>query len=195
VSPGAAPTHRPAGGHLPRYGAPGSAHPGTRSWIVGVLLAPGEIPLVTAPAPRDLHLRNGQWEPVDILGECPDGEEIGEYLTSQGWERFQTIGDPEAGLGIESWQRNPADKPSQYLMLVSETSGTSPFMLLDSYPEFISLVARWAPAVQAAMIGHVLYQAQVSFLQEYGLVEMVAAKVAHGIGPVLTRMQKDKKNA
>jgi hypothetical protein len=33
------------------------------------------------------------------------------------------------------------------------------------------------------MIGHVLYQAQWSFLQDCGLVEVLAAKVAHGVGP------------
>ncbi|MQA08132.1 MAG: hypothetical protein GEU98_06180 [Pseudonocardiaceae bacterium] len=64
--------------------------------------------------------------------------------------------------------------------------------MVNSFPELMDLIARWAPAVQAATITHVMEQVWGLDLQDYGLVETVAARAAYGSNQVLARMQRDK---
>ena len=136
------------------------------------------------PSPRDLHLVDDRWEPVqDVLTDCPDGSDVAEFLATQGWRPFLTVGDSDLGeLCLISWERDRDHDGPAYLLQVSSLSPTSPFLLVDTFAGLMDLFARWAPAVQAAAISQVVRDlneapARVAGHPVGGLVENVATRI------------------
>lgn len=149
---------------------------------------------MTADNGPDFHLAPDGWEPADVLAGHPDGF-VDELLKAEGWEGFLRIGDPNGDLYMEAWRRHHADKPTEYLLQVGDMSESGPFMVVDSFPELMDLFTRWAPAVQAASIAGAIRDLTSTELSPYGMVEMVAARTRHGLGPVHQDLVQQKQAA
>jgi hypothetical protein len=65
----------------------------------------------------------------------------------------------------------------------------SPFIKVESFPELMDLLARWAPAVQAAALVYLIDNLQASRLDREGVAEIVAAKAAFGATEGLSAMK------
>ncbi|MFD0968101.1 hypothetical protein [Plantactinospora endophytica] len=129
----------------------------------------------------------------EVLANCPDGAAVDDYLKSIGWKPFMPLGQYTDSLSIKSWRH--AD--GGFLIAMSDTLNTSPFMKVDTFPELMDLFSRWAPAVQAAAISDIIGELSAGDLVERGMVEMVAARAAHGVeyeAPQLRREAQERKN-
>lgn len=147
---------------------------------------------MTAQKGMDSHLKDGSWEPTDILADCPDGADVAKFMSSQGWEEFLSIGEEAGDLSLHSWRRKVEGR-WQYLLQAHDASVLSPFMLVDSFPELMDLFSRWAPAVQAASITATTSELFGQYIDEHGLVERVAARAAYGASDLQERLQEEKR--
>jgi hypothetical protein len=145
------------------------------------------------PGP-DLRQVNGKWEHFDVFHADPKGEiaDVSKYLANQGWNHIMVIGDPDATLSLDVWQRHRESGHPEYLLEVnsSATSMSMPYLVLDSLPDLMDLVARWAPAVQTAAVTEVLRDLQTGMATPAGIVETVAARIMYGINEVSPRLPR-----
>ena len=142
----------------------------------------------------DYHLPpQTRWERADVLADMPaDASDVDEYLRSQGWEGMLTVGDPDGSLYIAVRVRRRADRTAQYLLEVGSIDVYSPCLLVDSFPDVMDLVARWAPAVQAAAVTDALQRLEGSTqMDARGLVESVAARALFGVETGYHQLQRD----
>jgi hypothetical protein len=141
----------------------------------------------------DLHYTDGQWQPIDILAECPDGAGVDDYLKSLGWEEFLSVGAPgESFMAIKTYIRRARDGAStQYLLSVDDVNLVSPYVLVDTFPELMDLIARWAPAVQAAQITGFLEDLMQLRLDRNGYAEMLAARVKFGLDDIYSQGRRE----
>lgn len=128
----------------------------------------------------DLLLNDeGVWEPHDVLGDFEGS--VNEELARQGWDPFVVLGAGEvASLTVRTWQRS-RDGRVEYLLIVDTVDIGSPFLVLRDLPTFMDLLARWAPAVQAAAIADVTRDLQETGIEEEGFVEKIAGRAWWGI--------------
>lgn len=145
----------------------------------------------------DYHLTpQTRWERADVLRDCPpEVGDVDEYLRSQGWERLLTLGDPESSLSLDTWVRNRPDRSAEYLLAMNTSNLSSPYMTIDSFPDLMDLLGRWAPAVQAAAVTEALKQLEETNVGAYGLVEAIAARASFGAADGLLQLQRDAKAA
>lgn len=145
----------------------------------------------------DYHLTpQTRWERADVLRDClPEVGDVDEYLRSQGWERLLTLGDPDGSLSLDTWQRNRTDRSAEYLLVANTSNISSPFMIIDSFPDLMDLLTRWAPAVQAAAVTDALKQLEETHVGAYGLVEAIAARASFGAADGLLQLQRDARAA
>lgn len=140
----------------------------------------------------DSHLKAGSWEPTDILADCPDGADVAEFMSSRGWEEFLSLGEEAGELSLQSWRRKFEGR-WQYLLQVHDASVLSPYVLVDSFPELMDLISRWAPAVQAANIAATASELFGQHIDDHGLVERVAARAAYGARDLPDRLEEEKR--
>jgi hypothetical protein len=136
----------------------------------------------------DLCLINGDWTPTAVVPAGVTNIEAG--LTEAGWHAFWTIGDPDGDLCLEVWERSREGGSSEYLLEVSNATRVSPFMMISSFPELMDLVARWAPAVQAATVTGAVRDLYGSDPEPFGLVELIAGRAAYGVTDGLPALQQ-----
>ncbi len=105
------------------------------------------------------------------------------------------IGDPDAALSLDAWQRHREGGHPEYLLEVtfSATSVSLPYLVVDSLPDLMDLVARWAPAVQTAAVAEVLRDLQTGMATPAGIVETVAARTMFGINEVSPRLPRESR--
>jgi hypothetical protein len=142
----------------------------------------------------DYHLPpQTRWEQADVLADMPaEATDVGEYLRSQGWEGMLTLGDPDGSLWIEVRVRRGADRTAEYLLEVASIDVYSPFLVVDSFPDVMDLVARWAPAVQAAAVVAALQRLEGGTeMHAHGLVESVAARALFGVETGYHQLHRD----
>lgn len=135
---------------------------------------------------------SNQYEIVDPLADAPDNVDMEPYLRSQGWEDFMGIGDERSPLYIQSWRRKSADGTFEYMVDVWNINYGSPYLKVNSFPELMDLLAKWAPAVQAASVAHLIDDVLESGLSDHGTIERIAAKMAFGTSDVLPRMRRQE---
>ena len=118
-----------------------------------------------------LHSRDGGWYEATIVGE------FGNPHADFGWSTLFHVGEPgdTTGIGIKTWRG-----PDGYLLQVSDFGGASPMLLVDTFPEVMDLLARWAPAVQASKLAMMLHFADSDVIEGDGVVERIAAKWVYG---------------
>lgn len=138
----------------------------------------------------DLHLIYDKWESMPKI--VPDGcDDIDAFLTAQGWQRFLVLGAANSTMRINSWRRHPTNQPVEYLVNVDDIHSVSSYLRVDTLPELMDLLARWAPAVQAAAITVLIDDLTgLSLNEEYGLVETITARVVHGAEHTLPRLHR-----
>ncbi|MFE7871651.1 hypothetical protein ACFUYE_15025 [Micromonospora humida] len=136
-------------------------------------------------------------EPYDPFAEAEDPD--GDYETTMrtlGWERFLTVGEDPAPLYITTWRRTMPDGGIEYAFDVWGIDAGSPFFKVATFPELMDLVARWAPAVQAAHVSAFLGDlAEVGGLSTMGVVERVAARAAFGVKDALPEIRSAEREA
>lgn len=143
---------------------------------------------------RDLRLQPGErWHTVrDVLAGCPDGGDIEEFLRSKGWQPFLTLGDTDDGVSLMAWQRSFADRTDVYLLQVAGPSlatALPPYLTFHNLPDLLDALSRWAPLVQASVVTSTLLALRDE-LDDHGLVETIAARVAHGVQYTLPNLQR-----
>lgn len=128
----------------------------------------------------------------DPHADAPDGTDAGSWLEEQGWSEFLGIGDEQTDLRFRSWRRQ-IDGRWEYACEVWDVIQGSPFLKIESFGELMDIMARWAPALQAAAVIGFLERAQTFGLDTDGEVEKIAAKVAFGSTAGLAAVQKQMK--
>ncbi|MGW3470128.1 hypothetical protein ACWDKQ_17080 [Saccharopolyspora sp. NPDC000995] len=146
--------------------------------------------MTAVTSPRDLQLSaDGKWEPYDVFGGASDVTDAGDYLESQGWKPFLRLGAGEwASLNLLTWQRDQ-DGRSEYLIEVSNQEQASEYLKVIGLPRLMDLLARWAPAVQAASIADVVQDLHEPVIEHGGIVETVAARAAWGVQDRLPKLR------
>lgn len=130
------------------------------------------------------------YETLDPFAEDPDSTDYTETLTKLGWTNILTVGDSERSpLYVNAWQRQHPDGRTEYAVDVWDQNMGSPFVKVGSFPEVMDLLARWAPAVQAAAVSQLIAEVSDGGLSEWGTVEQMAARVAYGISDALPKMR------
>lgn len=107
----------------------------------------------------------------------PEADTLG--LAEHNWVEFLRLGDPEGPLGIRTWRCTTSEQTS-YLLRVEERTYISSFLQVDTLPELMDLLARWAPAVQAAAVADALSCINMEGLSDKGFTERLGAKLAYG---------------
>lgn len=132
----------------------------------------------------DMYLTGGTWQPADVYADLPDGGAVEPYLTERGWEQFLAVGDSRgdgtSAMVIRTWRRTGGDDGARYMLEVGDSLQSSPYLLVDTLPELLDLMARWAPIVQAAAVSYVVDGLIEYGINREGLVEMIAARVRFG---------------
>ncbi|MCA1191663.1 hypothetical protein [Saccharopolyspora sp. 6V] len=136
----------------------------------------------------DRQLKDGRWENWDFYSRLPDDADVAKEMKDQGWNEFFSIGDGEGDLGIKTWQGKHG-----YLLQVADAAQFSPFLKVDTFPELMELLAKWAPAVQAASVSALIRAANDYGLHDGGVVENLAAKAAYGVGDLKEKLEKEKR--
>lgn len=148
--------------------------------------------------PRDLQLTDdGKWEPYDVFAAAPDPDNVpnvGAYLESQGWSGFTTLsaGLDWSSLSLVVWQRDHDGRAEYLISVESELAGSS-YMKVNNLPTLMDLLARWAPAVQAATIADVVRDLQEPGIEYNGIVETVAGRAAWGVQDRLPELRSARR--
>jgi hypothetical protein len=116
---------------------------------------------------------------VDPFEGAPEGSDDAAWFEQQGWTEFIGLGDPDSSLYVRSFRRT-TETGVEYIVDYWDVLYGSEYLKVDGPGELMDLLARWAPAVQAAAITGVIDDARRFGLSHDGVVEMVAAKVAFG---------------
>lgn len=148
---------------------------------------------------RDLQLtEHGKWEPFDFYANAPDPRNVdmGAYLEAEGWSRFITLGAGAdySSLVLATWSRI-RDGQSEYLVEVQTDLESSDFLKVNNLPALMDLLARWAPAVQAATIADIAKDLNGLDLDSTGLVEIVAARAAWGFRDRLPELEAEARRS
>jgi len=99
---------------------------------------------------RHLSWQRGQWVPMRLPGTDPSTPEADTLeLAENGWVEAHRLGDPEGALCIQTW-RGVEGQQVGYLLRVEDHTTMSDYLHVSTLPELMDLLARWAPAVQAA---------------------------------------------
>ncbi|OHX04628.1 hypothetical protein [Micromonospora sp. WMMB235] len=120
------------------------------------------------------------YEIYDPFKDRPDKVDSDRWLEQEGWSEFFGIGGEESDLRIRSYRRIVKGGREEYIVDVWDLMHGSPFVKVDNIGELMDLLARWAPAVQAAALVYVLDELQSYRLDRRGVVEAVTAKAAWG---------------
>lgn len=94
------------------------------------------------------RLRNGTWNSTAGPDDHRDGSNRGEAMAQferDGWQEFITLGET---VWIVALRRSHAGV-SRFVILVGGGEGSGGAMFVDTLPEVMDLLARWAPIVQA----------------------------------------------
>jgi hypothetical protein len=129
------------------------------------------------------------YELINLHAGQPDGVPDHEHFAAQGWEDFFVVGYTDGPLTIHTWRR-PTDAGGwQYVVQVTDVLYGSEFIRVPGLVELMDLLARWAPAVQAAAICDLLHDLGGAGLNPEGTVETVAARAKYGVIATLPRLQ------
>lgn len=91
----------------------------------------------------------GTWEPYDAVAGGLTSAGPNGALHSLGWQPFWRMGDPEQ-MVVEVWTRSD-DGPGEYLLDVAFGSQSSRcYMRVPNLPSLMTLLASWAPLIDAA---------------------------------------------
>jgi hypothetical protein len=144
-----------------------------------------------------MRLINGQWEPYDVCANWADNTDLDqdEYLKSQGWEGHTEIGSVSGPMWLKTWRRRHADGTESYLIDINDHFNVWPILRVDSLPEFLDLLARWAPIVQATVVTYAINDLLDGSIGDYGAVETIAARVLYGMSHVHNRLISQKRDA
>lgn len=111
-------------------------------------------------------------------------------LAEFGWEDFFDLGDDaEITLYVRTYRRTQGGR-TQYLVTVSDANFVSPYVKVDTFPELMDLLARWAPAIQAASVTSLLTDVRQYGLSSDGAIEAIAAKAAYGGRQGLEKLER-----
>lgn len=133
------------------------------------------------------------YQEIDLYKDMPDDADTDKWLEEQGWEDFLSLGDNDSHLYIRS-HRRLVDGNYQYVLDVWDVLSGSPHILVDSFVELMDLIARWAPAIQAAALVSLIDEARHIGLSDSGSVELIAAKVAYGAQDALPRLKESERH-
>ncbi|MEV4119455.1 hypothetical protein [Micromonospora sp. NPDC049645] len=120
---------------------------------------------------------------------APDTVDVREWLEQQGWSEFLGIGGDESALRIQSFRRM-VDGRDEFLIDVWDVNQGSPYVKVDNFGDLMDVLARWAPAVQAAALVHAVDSLHSYGLDSDGIAELVGAKVAFGVSDVLPALRR-----
>ncbi|MFG1801029.1 hypothetical protein ACGFI4_12790 [Micromonospora carbonacea] len=112
-----------------------------------------------------------------------------QWLDQQGWSEFLGIGGEQSDLSIRTYRRT-VEGQDEYIVQVWDVMQGSPFVKVDNFGELMDLLARWAPAAQAAALVFVIDALQSYDLDREGVVETLAAKAAFGGSKGLEALQR-----
>ncbi|MEU0529225.1 hypothetical protein [Amycolatopsis tolypomycina] len=135
----------------------------------------------------DLHWSGNSWEPYNAFAGAPEDEhDIEKRLSSQGWETFLSLGHGETiGFELRVLIRysggGETRKHPEYLIEVGGPSAIAPYLKVDDLPTVMDLLARWAPALQAASIANLTYDLATGVIEPNGIVETVAARITWAV--------------
>jgi hypothetical protein len=124
------------------------------------------------------------YEIIDPFEGMPEGSDDSEWLEQQGWTDFVGLGNPESAMYVRSFRRK-TETGMEYIVDYWDVLYGSEYFKVDGPGELMDLLARWAPAVQAAAIVAVIDDARQFGLSHDGLVEQIAAKAAFGANDTL----------
>lgn len=131
------------------------------------------------------------YETVDLYALMPAEGDPEQHLTEQGWAPFLALGSDDSQLRVQSWRRRKGTS-WEYAVEVGDLTCYSENIVTDSLVEFMDLLARWAPAVQAAAVVGLVDEVGSAGLSSYGTVETVAARWAHGREQVLPQLRREE---
>ena len=141
---------------------------------------------------NDYELTPTGWIPKDQIVELNDGEDVHQALLKSGWQELLTIGDPDHGhMYIKTWSRAVPPRLSEYLIEVGSIIVAGPFLQVPDFPTLMEIIARWAPAVQAAEVAGVISELRSPGLDSWGLMELIGARAAWGANTLLPQLQKE----
>ncbi|MEO3776731.1 hypothetical protein ABGB16_07730 [Micromonospora sp. B11E3] len=129
------------------------------------------------------------YEIFDPFEGAPDNVDVIEWLEGQGWSGFLAIGGDESPLRVESFRRT-VDGRDEFLVDVWDVNQGSPYVKVDNFGDLMDLLARWAPAVQAAALVSAVDSLRSYGLDKDGVAELVGAKVAFGASDALPALQR-----
>ncbi|WP_433530476.1 hypothetical protein ACQPYA_30760 [Micromonospora sp. CA-263727] len=133
------------------------------------------------------------YEIFDPFEGAPDTVVATEWLEGQGWSEFLGIGDEDSVLRVQSFRRT-VDGRDEFIVDVGDVVQGSPYVKVDNFGELMDLLARWAPAVQAAALVAAVDDLRSYGLDKDGLAELVGAKVAFGAAEALPALQRHEQH-
>lgn len=135
------------------------------------------------------------YETVDLYAGKPEHTDDNDWLESQGWESFLTIGDDASVMKVMSYRRTSPEGTTEYVVQVWDVEFGSPFIHADNFGDLMDLFARWAPAIQAATVVHAVDSLREYDLDTMGLVELIAGKAKWGAINVPDDIRRHKRQA
>lgn len=117
--------------------------------------------------------------------------DVREWLEQRGWSEFLGIGDDESALRVQSFRRT-VDGRDEFIVDVWDAAQGSPYVKVDNFGDLMDLLARWAPAVQAAALVAAVDDLRSFGLDKGGLAEVVGAKVAFGASDALPALRRQE---
>ncbi|NIL56242.1 hypothetical protein [Salinispora arenicola] len=131
------------------------------------------------------------YEIFDPYADLPDGVNAEKWLEQQGWSEFLGVGGEDSDLHIRSFRRT-FDGRDEFLVDVWDVNQGSPYVKVDNFGDLMDLLARWAPAIQAAALVQAVDNLRSPALDMDGVAEVVGAKVAFGASDVLPALRRDR---
>nr|BFE55665.1 hypothetical protein GCM10020063_001910 [Dactylosporangium thailandense] len=132
------------------------------------------------------------YEIFDPFENAPETVDVREWLEQQGWSEFLGIGGEESDLRIRSYRRS-VDGRDEFIVEVWDAVQGSPFVKVDNFGVLMDLLARWAPAVQAASLTYLIDNLQSYSLSRDGVIETVAARAAFGANEGLEALRSHER--
>lgn len=132
------------------------------------------------------------YETFDPFDGMPDGTDADQWLSQQGWTDSIGIGSEDSPMRIRSYQRT-VNGEAEYIVDVWDILGGTPYIKVPGPGELMDLLARWAPAAQAASVVQLVDELVDPSLDTTNVVGRVAAKVIHGVEEVLPAMRRHER--